>query len=363
MEDQMRKLGRDFSQKTLMPRWEASDAAATGVLGEILKEAAAAGLFGFSVPEEVGGAGLGAAEYRVFIEEISRACAGIGALLTAHFAGISPIVTAEGADALALLSHITAAEREGAPALFVPAVWEEAVEFVPEQVETTAAASNGTYAINGGKTKVIGAAAADCFTVLARDLKDGAYLWVVVPRGAKGVVVLPEAPRMGLRICPVNNVTFNDVEIPSANMIVRFTERGRLLDYHRAVDSVLAAVAIGMAAEARETAMKYALERYQGGKMICDHDVVRMLLSDMDMACSAARAFAYGTDAGFLASAFAAEAAEKTCLNAVQILGGYGYMKDYRIEKILRDAKTFSALLRMRARRAEAVRGEIEKLR
>ena len=361
--EEIRNLGVNFAKRVLQPRWDALDAADPALLDEILNEAAAAGLFGFAIPEAAGGSGLGGAEYAVLLEEISRACAGIGALLAAHFAGVAPLLlAADGEKKNRFLSTVTQAEANGKPALFAAAIREDkSPEFIQEDLETVAVTNGGTCVVTGIKNKVPGAAAAACFTVLAKNRNDGTQCWVVVPREARGVEIRPEAPRLGLRICPVNDVVFREVEVPSENVIPIFPERERLLEFHCWVDPALAAVPIGMAIEAQETAMNYAIERYQGGKMICDHDAVRMMLSGMEMSVQASRALAREGKAGFLASAFAAEAAEEVCLDAVQVLGGYGYMKEYRIERILRDAKTYRALVGTRARRMESVRSTLEK--
>lgn len=363
--EEIRNLGVNFAKRVLQPRWDALDAAAPALLDEILHEAAAAGLFGFAIPEAAGGSGLGIAEYAVFLEEISRACAGIGTLLAAHFAGVAPLLlAADGEKTNRFLSTVTQAEANGKPALFAAAIREhKSPEFIQEDLEAVADHSGGACIVTGVKNKVPGAAVAACFTVLAKNRNDGTRCWVMVPREARGVEIRPEAPRLGLRICPVNDVVFREVEVPSENVISVFSQRERLLDFHCLVDPALAAVAIGIAMEAHETATDYAMQRYQGGKAICDHDAVRMMLSGMEMSVQASRALACEGQAGFLASAFAAEAAEEICLDSVQVLGGYGYMKDYRIERILRDAKTYRALVGTRARRMESVRSTLEKKR
>lgn len=363
--EEIRNLGVNFSKSALRPRWDALDAASPAVLGEILQEAAGAGLFGFAIPEAAGGSGLGVAEYAVLLEEVSRACAGIGTLLAAHFTGIAPLlICADGEKKIRLLSTVTQAEADGKPALFAAAIRERRTpEFIQEDLETVVDQEGGICAVTGAKTKVPGAAAAACFMVLAKHQKDGAQCWVMIPREATGVEVHPEAPRLGLRICPINDVTFHGVEVPPENVIAVFPQRGPLLDFHCLVDPVLAAVPVGMSAEAQEAAVNYAKERYQGGKMISDHDAVRMMLSGMEMSIRASRALARDGDAGFLASAFAAEAAEEVCLDAIQVHGGYGYMNEYRIERILRDAKTYRALVGTRARRMESIRNLVERER
>lgn len=364
MEKEMRKLGADFSQSALRPNWESLDAAGGALLDDILGKAAAAGIPGFAVPEAAGGSGLGAAEYSVFIEEVSRACGGAGVLLSAHFAGIAPLLLAGGANANALLSGVTEAEGRGRAALFTAALKESAsAEFVSENIETSIDRTAAVCEIDGTKTKVAAGGVAEWFTVLARDNNGGALCWVAVPRDTIGVEVRPESARLGLRICPINDVVFRRAEVPAENVIMTFTGKEKLLDFHRFTDPVLAAVAIGMASEAFDTAMKYSLERYQGGKMICGHDVVGLLLFNMEMNLRASRSLAYGPDAGFLSAAFAARAAENVCLDAVQVLGGYGYMRDYRVERLLRDVKAFAATLDYRARGLEYIGEEIEKLK
>lgn len=364
MED-IRNLGINISKNVLLPKWDALDAAAPALLDEILREAAAAGLFGFAIPEAAGGSGLGVAEYTVLIEEVSRACAGIGALLAAHFAGIAPLLlAAEGENKNRLLSLVTQAEADGRPALFAAAIREhKSPEFIQEDLETVADQPGSICVVTGTKTKVLGAGVAACFLVLAKNRKEGSWCWVMVPGETLGVEIRPEAPRLGLRICSMNDVVFHEVAVPSENVVAVFSQREQLFDYHCLVDPVLASVAAGMSVAAQEAAMTYATERYQGGKMICDHDAVRMMLADIEMSVQASKAMARAGAAGLLASAFAAEAAEQVCLDAVQVLGGYGYMKDYRIERILRDAKTFRALVGTRARRMESVRNKLEKRR
>ena len=363
MENEMKKLGADFSSSVLRPRWEALDAANADVRDEVLKHAAAAGIFGFAVSEDQGGSGLGAAEYSVFLEEVSRASGGAGTLLAAHFAGLAPVLLSSNT-AHALPALVAAAQDRGEALFVAPAVRENPdPDLISGIVQTMAAPAGSACVVNGVKTKVHGAGAADYFTVLAAHSGDETLCWVAVPRNARGVEIRPEAPRLGLKLCPVNDVRFKDVEVPPENVIESFSGTDRLLDYYRFTDPVYAAVALGMASQARDTALEYALQRYQGGRMICDHDVIRLLLADMDVRIRAARALAYSPGHGILGLALAAEAAEQVCLDAVQVLGGYGYMSDYKVERILRDAKTLQAMAAPRARRMEHIRVEIEKLR
>lgn len=362
MENEIRKLAADFAERALLPHWESLDEANAELLAVILKEAAHAGLFGFIISETHGGSGLGMQECMIFLEEASKACAGFGALLAAHVAGITPLLTNN--SGYVHLSKVTEIEQKGEPALFTAAIREEASpEFIPSTISTTIWRNNGVCSVTGSKSKVHGADAARAFTVLARDPSDNSLCWVVIPREAKGVEIKPEASRLGLKLCPMNDVVFDTVEVPTDNIVERFQGKERLLDFYRYIDPAVAAVSVGMAAEAYDTALRYSMERYQGGKMICEHDAIQMLLADMEVSIRASRALAFGPDGGILASVLAAETAEKTCLDAIQVLGGYGYMQDYRIERMLRDAKTFHAMVGARARKMEFIRGEIEQRR
>ncbi|HPO16568.1 MAG TPA: acyl-CoA dehydrogenase family protein [Candidatus Hydrogenedentes bacterium] len=362
MENEIRKLASDFAERILLPHWESLDEANGELLAVILKEAAHAGLFGFIIPEADGGSGLSLQECTLFLEEVSKACGSVGALLAAHIAGITPLLTNNTGHAY--LRTITEAEQQGAPVLCVAAIREGASpEFLPSTISTTIKCTSDVYSVTGYKSNVLGAEAARAFTVLARDPSDDSLCWVVVPREAKGVEIKPEASRLGLKLCPMNDVVFDTVEVPTDSIVERFQGKERLLDFHRRLDPALAAVSVGMAAESHDIALRYSMERYQGGKMICEHDVIQMLLADMEVSIRASRALAFGPDGGVLSSALAAETAEKTCLDAIQILGGYGYMEDYRIERILRDVKAFHAMLGVRARKMEFIRGEIEQRR
>jgi acyl-CoA dehydrogenase len=364
MENEIKKLGTDFSESALRPKWEALDATDASLREEILKQAAAAGIFGFMIPDLRGGSGLGAAEFGVFIGEVAKASGGAAMLLAAHLAGIAPLLLSGNDNAGAFFSEITRAEASEQPLLFAAALRENAApEFISGQIDTTISRENGGCVVNGVKTRVAGAGAAAYFSVLARDTENGSLCWVVVPRGAIGVEVRTETARLGLKICPVNDVSFIKVEVPAENVVMTFSEEDRLRDLYQFTDPVFAAIATGMAAEARDIAINYSLSRYQGGKMICGHDVIRNMLAEMDMKLCACRALAGSGESGILASAFAAEAAEAICLDAVQVLGGYGYMKDYRVERILRDAKSFRAMINPRARLLHHACVEIEKMK
>lgn len=360
----MRKLGSDFSSKELQPVWKELDAANAELLNTLLCKAASSGIFGFAIPEEFGGSGLGVTEYGFFVEEVSKASGGMGMLFAAHFAGIAPLLLSANCNISHFLSGITEAEGKGIPRIFTAAVNENnCCELDISNIHAIIKRSDKGYSISGTKKKVVGAAVAHSFTVLARDLEEGAFVWAIVPKEISGITIRDETECLGMKICPINDVEFAGVEIPTQNIIARFSINDELLKYHTFIDPVLSAVAIGMANEARESAIKYALERYQGGKMICDHDAIRMMFADMEIQIRAAKSLAQGSEAGFISSAFASAAAEKCCLDSVQVFGGYGYMKDYRVERILRDAKTFRGTINSHDRVQKLIGNQIEKMK
>lgn len=364
MENQMKQLGADFSANALRPHWDALDADDAAVRAQVLERAAGAGIFGFAVPEAQGGSGLGAAEYCVFLEQVSGACGGAGLVLATHFAGLAPLLLAHNDAAHALLAQVAAAEARGEPLVLVPAAGEDpGPDLIPDSVETTVAISDAGCVVTGNKTLVAGAACAGMFIVLAKHAERDALCWVAVPRDAPGVAVSQGIAHMGMKFCPVNDVAFRSVQVPAGHVIESFQGSDRVRDFYGFADPVFAAVALGLAQKARDTALAYSLDRYQGGKMICDHDVVRLLLADMDMRVRAARALAYGPGCGILGSALAVEAAEQVCLDAVQVLGGYGYMADYRVERMLRDAKTLRTMVGPRARRLDHITCEIQNMK
>lgn len=362
MEEELRQLGRDFSRRALLPKWDELDEANPALLGDILSEAASAGLFSFVIPDTAGGSGLGTKEYTFLLEEISRVSGSVGALLAGHFVGIAPLLLAGSESANSFLSRVSEAESTGTPVLFAAAVQENAQSsFSASNLETTVIQNGRVCVVSGKKRRVLGAMAATFFSVLARDSAGSALHWLVVPRNADGINMEPEAARLGMRLCPVNDVSFHRVEVPNTNIIASFDSTEHLSAFYRFVDPALAAVSLGLAVEAYDAALAYACERYQGGRNICDHDAVRIILAEMALSIRAARALMNDPGADCLSSAFAAEMAERVCLDAIQVHGGYGYMRDYRIERILRDVKTFHATVAARARKMASIQGEIDK--
>lgn len=359
MSGEIKKAGADFAKNELRPHWDRLDAEDAAPLNDILDAAAANGVFSFVLDEELGGSGFPVAEYAVFVEEISRACAGIGCLFATHLAGMTPLILAGDRErANRFLREAPEAEQRGKPCVFALAVG-ETPQAAPnaDDVATALREEDGAFILSGAKYSVMGAGAAAYLTALARR-GDGSLAWVVVPADAPGVKIGARKRLSGLRICPVNDVALDGVKVPAENVFPVEGGDAGVTRCYEFFDAPLGAVALGAAMEARDTALKYSLQRYQGGAMICEHDAVRLPLADMDVSIRAAGALLAA--GGLAGPALAAQTAETVCLNAIQTLGGYGYMSDYRVERMLRDVKTLQAFINPRARKTILIKRAIE---
>lgn len=365
MINEIRKLGRDFSKAELARKWDELDRQNPEHLKSVLKAAARNGALSFLAGQNEGGAGLSVSDYCSFVEEVSRACPGAGMLFAAHAQGIAPLLLLSDNDtARGFLSGIAASEAKDIPVLFTAAIYEDSDRTTnPDNIKTEYVEKGETVIVTGAKSNVLCGASASYYAVAARCKASGAMSIIMMPSGSGGISVKEEKKRIGLRFCPVCDVDFKNAATSNKYILLKDAQPEFFRKWTEYSDPALAAVATGIAVEARVAALKYSVERYQGGKQICDHDLVRMMLADMESRTRAARALAYSGEGGLFASGFAAEAAEKTCLDAVQIHGGYGYMEDYRVERYLRDAKALTAIGGSASRGIEYVGLEIEKMK
>lgn len=319
MNDPVREFAKKFALKEIRPFWEKLDAPDPAFLKTIIKKADEAGIL--NLPEQ----GLEketVVHSLTFVEEVSRACAGAGLLFASHFMGITSG------------SGINAPSVPGLLFSFIP----------PDKTSEITLTKNGNTILLSGEIKnVCCPSIADMFIVCAETKGETGLVSFSIPSKTEGIRCMEEKPRLGLAVLPVQDVVFENAVIPKELMV---QEVSFFNGFHEAC---LASVALGMGKEAFEIAMNYAIQRYQGGRRICEHDAVKMLLSQMSLSIEIIDALIEKTinNAGqktpSFCSAYAADAAEKVCLDAVQILGGYGYMRDFRVERILRDAKTFQS--------------------
>lgn len=352
---QLRTSLQGFITRELETRREILDRRDDRVLAEILSAAGAAGLLNAPVPPEFGGPGLEPDLIVYLLEKLASSCPALAVLLASHFSGLS-VLFSKPPDAEKNGEWIEAlAGNQRSAALSSLAVWEDPqpVDFPGflGSIQTRTHLSGSSHLVTGRKTGLCSSPHIPFLVVLARDDQNQPR-WILVDSGGNGASGR-NLPTMGLRLCP-----FSELELAENPVLFsRPAERGIFTSL---MDGFHAAVGVGIARGAIDRALKYILERYQGGGMICDHDAVRNIVVDRTISIEAARSLAYrsvgnensakasgAADPG--AAAFAAELAPEAALDAIQLLGGYGYMEDYQIERFLRDAKTFETLV-VRAR-------------
>jgi alkylation response protein AidB-like acyl-CoA dehydrogenase len=308
-------------------------------------------LMAVGYPEEFGGSGGGSLTFAVMVEEISRVSAGCALIPLVSRLGAIPIMLA-GSDKLKreLFGGITRGDHQMSYCLTEPGSGSDSVAMTTRYDRI----ADG-FRLNGTKRFITGAGIADAYTVFAtRDpaLKAGGISAFVAYRDDPGVSFGKEEHKMGIRGSPTREVYFEAAEVPEDRLIGEeaegFTYAMRTLDYSR---PTIAAQALGIAQGAFDFAAMYATERKQFGKPIGHFEGLQFMLADMAMEIEAARLLVYKaaslvdardpkmTYFASVAKAYAGDTAMKVTTDAVQILGGYGYMRDYPVERMMRDAK------------------------
>jgi len=313
---------------------------------ETLEKLAEMGFMGLCVPEEYGGAGSDFSTYCLMIEEISRADAGVGVTLAVHTsAGTLPIVMYGSEDQKARwVPDLARGTKIGSFALTEPTTGSDAAA-----IKTTAERVDGGYRISGHKQWVTNGRVAGATIVFART-PEGPTAFVV-GMDAQGISFGKHAQKMGVISATTDDVLLDNVFVPEEN---RLGEEGKglkvalgTLDFGRIG---IAAQALGIAEAAFRYASKYAADRTTFGKPIAEHQAVAFKLADMQTKIRAAQLLVYEaawmkdrgmrvTEAGARAKLYASQVANEVTYDAVQVLGGYGYMKDHPVERHYRDAR------------------------
>jgi len=309
-------------------------------------------LMAVGYPEEFGGAGGGSLTFAVLIEEISRVSAGCSLMVLVSRLGAIPLMLAGTDDQRReLIGGIARGEHQMSYCLTEPGSGSDSVamrtryERIPD----------GGFRLNGTKRFITGAGVSDAYTVFATQdpgLRAKGISAFLVFKDDPGVSFGKEERKMGIRGSPTREVYFEDARVPADRLVGRegegFTYAMRTLDYSR---PTIAAQALGIAQGAFDFAARYATERHQFGKPISQFEGLQFMLADMAMEVEAARLLVYKaaslvdaqdprmTYFASVAKAFAGDAAMKVTTDAVQILGGYGYMREYPVERMMRDAK------------------------
>ncbi|MFC1887866.1 acyl-CoA dehydrogenase family protein [Candidatus Cloacimonadota bacterium] len=308
-------------------------------------------LFAVLVPEEYDGISGNVMDIAIITEELSRVCGGIGLSLGGSGLGMYPIlISGSEEQKLKYLPLIANGEKLAAFALTEANAGSDA-----GGVETTAVKDGDHYVLNGTKQWITNGGEADIYTVFAlTDKSKGARgaSCLIVEKGTEGFSFGKKEDKMGIRGSSTRELVFDNCRIPIENLVGRegngFMIAMKTLDKSR---PMVAAQAVGIAQGAYEEAARYSKERIQFGKPISANQGVQFMLADMATQIEAARALVYSTarmiDSGVkryakesaMCKLFASDMAMKVTVDAVQILGGYGYMKEYPVEKMMRDAK------------------------
>jgi acyl-CoA dehydrogenase len=316
---------------------------------EIIEKAWEVGLMNSHIPEEYGGAGAGFLDGCLIEEELSWGCSGIQTTLGCNGLASTPVMIGGSEETKReYLGRLTEAPLLASFCLTEPDAGSDV-----SGMRTTAVRHGDKYVLNGAKCFITNGGYANWYTVFAKTDKDAGHRGIsafVVPRDA-GVVVDKKEDKLGQRASNTATITFDDVEVPATNLLGEENHGFRLammtLDRTR---PGVAAMATGIARAAFEFAVEYSKERVQFGVPIAMHQAVQFMIADMATDIEAARLLTWKSAAmldegerntliSSHAKRFAADAAMKVATDAVQIYGGYGFIKDYPVEKLFRDAK------------------------
>jgi hypothetical protein len=349
-QEHLRREIREFATREIAPNVSKWDEANEFPMA-VVKKLGAMGLLGVIIPQDYGGAGLGYVDYVLAIEELSAVDGSIGLTLAAH----NSLGT----------NHIFLAGNEAQKRRYVPrlaggewlAAWgltEPNSGSDASNARTTATKKDGSYVLNGTKTFITNGRYADLAVVIAvTDKSQGTHglSAFVVEKGTKGFRPGKKENKLGLRASDTSELLFEDCVIPEENLLGKegegFVDAMRVLDGGRIS---IAALALGIGRGALDAALGYVKERRQFGKAIAEFQGIQWKLADMATELDAARLLtqraAVLKDAGrkvtresAMAKLFASEVAVKICNEAVQLFGGYGFIKDYPVEKFYRDVK------------------------
>ena len=320
---------------------------------DLMKVCAEAGLFGVSISEEYGGFGGGVLENCLAVEELSRVCLGVATSYAASGLGAHPIMLYGSEEQKKkYLPDIAKGKRLAAFGLTEADAGSDA-----GAIRTTAVRKGEGYVLNGTKQWITNGGEAEIYTIIAitnRGKGPRGATALIVEKGTPGFDFGKKEKKMGIRASATRELVFQDCFVPQGNVIAKegmgFIVTMRTFDRTR---PGVGAQAVGVAQGALDEAVRYAREREQFEKKIISFQAVQHLLADMATLVEAARALVLSvaryvdqeknpkdiSKLSGMAKVFASDVAMKVTIDAVQVFGGYGYMRDYPVEKMMRDAK------------------------
>jgi len=346
----IQKAARDFAQERLLP----------GVIDrdekqyfpdELVQEMGELGFMGMMVDPQYGGSGMDAISYVLAMEEISKVDASAAVIMSVNNSLVCAGLEKYGSEEQKqkFLKPLATGQKIGAFCLSEPEAGSDATS-----QRTTAEDKGDYYIVNGTKNWITNGDRASIYIVMAQTDADKGHKGInalIIEKGMEGFVVGAKENKMGIRGSDTNTLMFTDVKVPKAN---RLGDEG--FGFKFAMGTLnggrigIASQALGIAAGAYELSVAYAKERKAFGKEIAKHQAIAFKLADMITEIEAARALVHkaawmrdqGEDityAGAMAKVFASEAAMRITTEAVQVHGGYGYVKEYHVERMMRDAK------------------------
>jgi alkylation response protein AidB-like acyl-CoA dehydrogenase len=346
----LRKTVRDFAEAEIAPHsreWDERQEFPRELFGRL----GALGLTGVCWPEEYGGAGLSTLDWAIVMEELARVDAGVALSLAAHHGLCSAHIHLAGSEEQRrrFLPPLARGEKVGCWGLTEPGSGSDA-----GGLRTAAVRDGAHWLLNGSKTFITNGRIADTAVVMAvtdRAAGKKGISAFVVERGTPGFRAGKKEDKLGVRSSDTSELVFEDCRVPASNLVGRegmgFVDTLKILDKGRVG---IAAFSVGIAQAALEASIRYARERRQFGHPIADFQAIQFKVAEMATKTEAARLLAWRAaalaDAGrphtaesSMAKLFASEVAVEVALEAVQVHGGYGYVKDYPVERYLRDAK------------------------
>ncbi len=349
-QEMLRKMVRDFASKEVAPTAAERDEEER-FDRSIFDKMAELGLTGIPWPEAYGGIGADYVSYVIAVEELSRVCASTGVTLSAHLSLASWPIYKYGNEEQkkTFLYRLATGEALGAYALSEPGAGSDVAS-----MKTVAKKDESGYILNGNKVWITNGGVADLYIVFAKTDTDAKHRGIsafIVEKGTEGFTFGKKEKKLGIRSSPTTELIFENCHIPKENLLGEEGDGFKIamttLDGGR---NGIAAQALGIAQGALDAAVDYAKEREQFGKPIAHNQGISFKLADMATEIEASRLLTYQAawleseglpygKASAMSKLFAGDAAMRITTEAVQVFGGYGYTKDYPVERYMRDAK------------------------
>ncbi len=346
----VQETAREFAQKELKPIASEIDKNHK-IPDEIIKKLSELGFFGVYIPEEYGGAGLSFLSYILVVEEISKVCASTGVLISAHTSLACNPILAFGKEQQKkkYLTPLAKGEKIGCVLLTEPEAGSDVAN-----ISTTVEEKEDNYVINGNKIFVTNGGYRDygiLFATFDKSLRHKGISAFIVDLSKDGIELQRNEEKMGIRGTYTSAFAFDNLKIPKENLLGKQGEGFKIgMDLLDGGRIGIAAQALGIAEGAFERALEYSKERKQFGRTISSFQAIQFKLADMAMRIEASKLLVYESawfkdnNKNFIiessmAKAYASETATYVTKEAMQIFGGYGYITEYEIERMYRDAK------------------------